>query len=168
MGRKLSPAGSTSEDGLEGRLILRPTIAKTFLKGVIGIAVFSVFLQLNWANLVHYLIFLGISLGLLLAFVLLKRSSTFQLGDESLVVKRLFRAANSISYQDVLDISVAQGMLARRFHCGTVFLLLKSGRGGARAMGGGVAELLEDVPHPDRVYELIASRLSPYSPFVEP
>lgn len=144
-------------------MTLRPTVAKTFVKGIIGIAIFSVFLQLSWANLVHYLIFLTIVMGFLLIFLVLKRSSTFELGEETLVVKRLFRAANSVRYQDILDVSISQGMLARRFKCGTVFLLLKSRKGSVRTIGGGVAEQLDDIPHPDRAYRLILSKLSPFA-----
>jgi hypothetical protein len=164
----MSPAGSSSEVGPEGPLTLRPTVAKTFLKGVIAIAAFSVFLQLSWANLVHYLIFLSLYFAFLLALMLLKRGSVFELGDESILVRRYFRTTNSVRYQEILDVSVAQGMLARRFHCGTVFLLLKAGKGSVRVMGGGVAEQLEDVSDPDRVYEFITSRLSPFSAPAEP
>ena len=73
----MSPAGSSNEIGPEGRLTLRPTVTKTFLKGVIAVAVFSVFLQLSWANLVHYLIFLTGCLAFLGLFMAVKRSSVF-------------------------------------------------------------------------------------------
>lgn len=164
----MSLAGYSSDGTAEGPLVLRPTITKTVLKGVIAIAIFSVFLQLSWANLVHYLIFLGIYAVFLLAFVLLKKGNRFELGDETISVKRVLRSANSVRYQDILDISVAQGMLARRFRCGTVFLILKGGRGSVKLLGGGIAEQLEDVPNPERVYNFITSKLSPYSTFVEP
>ena len=165
----MSPAGYTGEGGTrEGTLALRPTVAKTFLKGVIAIAAFSIFLQLSWANAVHYLIFLGIYLVFLLALILLKKGNRFELGDESIDVKRVFRAPNTIMYQDIVDISVAQGVLARRFKCGTVFLVLKGGRGSVRMLGGGIAEQLEDVPDPERVRDFITSKLSPFSAFVEP
>lgn len=164
----MSPVGSTSEEAARVPLVLRPTVRKTFVKGIIAVAVFSVFLQLSLANLVHYLIFLAICLCLISAFAALKRSSRYELREDSILVKRLFRSPNLVSYQDILDISVSQGMLARRFHCGTVFFLLKGGKGSVRVMGGGIAEQLDDVPYPERVYELVTSRLSPFSPFVEP
>ncbi|MGA2665545.1 MAG: PH domain-containing protein [Nitrososphaerales archaeon] len=169
----MSPAGSSSDGGAAGGpegspLLLRPTVAKTFLKGVIAIAVFSVFLQLSWANLVHYLIFLGVYFAFLLTLMLLKRSGSFVLGYDSISIHRPFREPASVSYQDVLDISIAQGVLARRFGCGTVFLILKGGQGSVKLLGGGIAEQLEDVPDPQRVYELITSRLSPYAGIVDP
>lgn len=161
------PAGSSS-DVTESPLTLRPTVTKTFLKGVIAIAAFSVFLQLSWANLVHYLIFLGICLAFLLVLVLMKRGSKFEIGEETITVRRFLRATESFRYQDILDMSISQGILARRFHCGTVFLLLKSGRGGVKVFGGGSAEALEDVPDPQHVFDLIASRLSPFTSQIEP
>jgi hypothetical protein len=164
----LSPAGYSSEEGPESRLTLRPTVAKTFLKGVIAIAAFSLFLQLSWANLVHYLIFLSLCLSFLLVFILLKRGSSFELGEEYIVIRRNFRTAASFRYQDILDISVSQGMLARRFKCGTVFLLLRTGRGSVKVLGGGTAEQLDDIPDPNHVSDWIASKLSPFTGSIEP
>ena len=163
----MSLAGYSSESP-EGRLVLRPTIVKTFLKGIIALAAFSVFLQLSWANAVHYLIFVSLYVGFLLAFVLLRNRSRFELGDESIEIKRVFRSATSVRYQDIIDISVAQGVLARRFKCGTVFIILKGGSGSVKLLGGGVGEQLEEVPDPQTVCDLITSKLSPYSGFVEP
>lgn len=157
-----------SEEETGDRLTVRPNVTKTFLKGVIAVAVFSVFLQLSLANLVHYLTFLGLCLGALLIFAAVKRSSTFTLGPEAIEVRRPFRKPNSIGYLDVVDISVSQGMLARAFNCGTVFIILKGGRGSVKMLGGGIAEQLEDVPDPQRVYEFITAKLSPFSSVVEP
>jgi len=164
----MSRAGYSSDGGPEEKLILRPTSIKSFLKGVIGVAAFSIFLQLSPANLVHYLIFLSISLGLLGGFVLVRRVTTFELGEDSIRVKRVFRAPYSISYGNIMDISVAQGAMARRFNSGTVFLILKGGKGGVKLMGGGVGEQLEEVHDPRHVYDVIAAKLSPFSSSVEP
>ncbi|HYC12479.1 MAG TPA: PH domain-containing protein [Nitrososphaerales archaeon] len=159
----MSPAGSTSEGPAEpATLRLRPRVAKTFLKGLIAIGVFSIFLEITPANLVHYLIFLAISVGLLLIVVGIKYETRIEIFDEGLTVKRLFRGADSVRYQDILDISVSQGVLAKRFDCGTVFMILKAGRGSVRLMGGGVAEQLEDIPSPNHVCDLISSRIGPF------
>lgn len=164
----MSPAGSTSEEAAEAKLIVRPTVTKTFVKGAIGLAAFSVFLQLSVANLVHYIEFLAICFGMLGVFLLLRRTNTYELGPDSMTVRRFMRGTNKVVYQDILDVSVSQGMLAKRFNCGTVFFLLKSGKGSVRVLGGGVAEQLEDVPDPQHVYDFVTSRLSPFSSFVEP
>ncbi|HXW37349.1 MAG TPA: PH domain-containing protein [Nitrososphaerales archaeon] len=162
----MSPAGSTSSVQAEkGRaLVLRPAVSKTFLKGLIAIGAFSIFLQINPATFTNYLIFLALSVGLVSVVVALKHQTKIEIGDESLTVKRLFRPKSIVRYLDILDISVSQGMLARRFDCGTVFMLLKSGGGGSvHVMGGGVAEQLEDVPKPKYISDLISSKLSPFA-----
>ena len=142
---------------------LRPKVAKTFLKGLIAIGVFSIFLQINPANFVHYLIFLAITVGMLLVAVGVKYGTKIEISEDGLTVKRLFRAVDSVRYQDILDISVSQGVLAKRFDCGTVYIILKAGRGSVRLMGGGVAEQLEDVPKPNYVSDLLSSRLGPFA-----
>jgi uncharacterized membrane protein YdbT with pleckstrin-like domain len=159
------PAGSTSESLPDSKatLQLRPVVAKRFLKGLIGIGVFSIFLEVTPANLVHYMTFLAISLGLLLVLVGIKYATRIEISEDGLTVKRLFRAVDSVRYQDILDISVSQGLLARRFDCGTVFVLLKSGSGSVRLMGGGVAEQLEDIPKPNYICDLLSSKLSPFA-----
>lgn len=158
------PAGSTSESIPDSRatLKLRPRVTKTFLKGLLAIGVFSIFLEITPANFVHYLIFLAISIGLLLILIAVKYATKIEISDDGLTVKRLFRAVDSVRYQDILDISVSQGFLAKRFDCGTVFMLLKSGSGSVHVMGGGVGEQLEDIPKPNYIRDLLSSRLSPF------
>jgi hypothetical protein len=137
-------------------------VTKTFIKGVIAIGVFSLFLNIA-SNVVHYFIFLGLSFGALGLFILYKRGSTFKIGEESIVVSRLFGHPNSFGYEDIYDISVAQGILAKRMNCGSVYVILKGGRGGVRLMGGGIAERFEDIPNPQYISELISSKLGPFS-----
>jgi hypothetical protein len=172
----MSPAGSTSEDPPEGFPNLRPVVTKTFVKGVIGLAVFSLLMQLSLANLVNYLIFLCLSFGLLAGYMFYKRGSTFEVGDDAIVVRRpagfpasLLRRHSSpreltVSYDDIADVSVAQGILAKRFHCGSIYLILKHGEGSMRLMGGGTAERLHDIPNPNFVCRYMIDRLSPYAP----
>jgi len=156
------PAGSTEISGSGRQLILRPAVTKTFIKGIIAIGVFSLFLNIT-SNLVHYLTFLGLSLGMLGLFMLFKNRATFKIGEENIEVKRLFGKPNSFGYEDIYDMSVAQGLLARRLNCGSVYIILKRGRGGVTLMGGGVAERLEDIPNPNYISDIISSRLGPYS-----
>lgn len=156
----MSRAGFTNED-VEG-LAFRPVVLKTFLKGVIAVAVFSVFLQINPSTIVNYLIFLALALSAAAVLSLVKRQTTFAIDDDGIHIKRMFQKANLIKFENIYDMSVAQGILAKRFNCGTVFLILKSGRGSVRIMGGGVAEKLEDVRDPNGVIEALSSRLSPF------
>lgn len=157
-----SPAGSSDNPELGKKLVLRPTVTKTFMKGIIAIGFFSLFLNIA-SNLIHYFIFLGLSLSLLGLFMLIKHQSIFKIGDEDIIVKRPFGRPNSFGYEDIYDISVAQGILAKRMNCGSVYMILKRGRGGARIMGGGIAERFEDIPDPQYISDLISSKLGPFS-----
>jgi hypothetical protein len=93
----------------------------------------------------------------------IKYATKIEISDNGLTVKRLFRAVDSVRYEDILDISVSQGLLAKRFDCGTVFMLLKSGSGSVHLIGGGVGEQLEDVPKPNYICDLLTSKLGPFS-----
>ena len=157
------PVGSSSED-LEGGPF-RPLVLKTFLKGAIAVAVLSPFLEINPKTYVNYLIFLAITLGAAGALSLIKRQTRFRVDDNGVHVKRMFHKPSVIKYDNIYDVSVSQGMLARRFNCGTVFLILKGGPGSVKLMGGGVAEKLEDVRNPERVLDLVTSKLGPFSRF---
>ncbi len=156
-----SPAGSSEGSEPDVRLTLRPAVTKTLIKGVIAIAVFSLFLEIA-SNLLNYLIFLALSFAMVGLYMLIKHGSKFMIGEDNIQIKRIFGKSNTVSYQDIYDISVAQGILARRFGCGSVYMILKRGRGGVNLMGGGTAEKLEDVPDPNHVFELISSKLSPF------
>lgn len=156
-----SPAGSSESPEPDVRLTLRPAVTKTFIKGVIAIAVFSLFLEIA-SNFLNYLIFLALSFAMVGFYMLIKHGSKFMIGEDNIEIKRIFGKSNTVSYQDIYDISLAQGILAKRFGCGSVYMILKKGRGGVNLMGGGTAEKLEDVPDPNHVFELISSKLSPF------
>jgi hypothetical protein len=159
----MSPAGSSDSSEPEKRLVLRPSVTKTFVKGIVGIAIFSLFLQIAH-NLINYFIFLALTFGMLGMYMVIKHGAKFQLGEENVVIKRVIGKSNTVRYQDIVDMSVAQGLLAKRFKCGSVYLILQRGRGSANLMGGGVAERLDDVPNPSYVFDLISSRLGMFSP----
>jgi len=157
------PAGSTSETPEVASQRLRPAVTKTFIKGLVAIGVFSLFLEINPSTLGNYLIYLALSVGLLAVYAFTKERTVFEFGEDGLEVKRLLRKPKYIQYYDVTDVVISQGTLAKRFNCGSVYLVLKRGRGNVRLMAGGTAERLEDVPDPDGVFEVVSSRLSPFA-----
>jgi len=158
----MSPAGSTDETAPETRLILRPKVTKTLIKGAIAIGVFSIFLNVA-TEFLNYLIFLALAFGCLGLYMWIKHDSIFALGQDNIKIKRKTRKSRSINYTDIYDISVAQGILAKRFGCGSVYIILKKGGGSVKMMGGGSAEKLDDVTNPNYIVELISSRLGPFS-----
>ena len=143
-------------------LVLRPAVAKTLVKGILAIAVFSLFLNVGPSNFSNYLIFLAISFGLLIAFAAIKQMARYELREEELTIKRIRGGTTTIDYRNIIDISVAQGILAKKFNCGSVYIMLNSGRGSVRVLGGGAAEQLDDVPDPQRVCDFISSRIGQF------
>lgn len=156
------PAGYTNGMNEETRLVLRPMVAKTFIKGAIAIGIFSLFLNIA-SNYLHYFIFLALAFGALGLFMLVKRSSRFAIGEGDIQIKRIMGKSNVVGYENIVDMSLSQGMLAKKFGCGSLYIILKKGPGGVNIMGGGKAERLEDIPEPDRVLDLISSKLGHFS-----
>jgi len=143
---------------------LRPNVKKTLLKGTIGLAVFSLFLEVNPSNFGNYLVFLGISYALLLGYMAYKRSAVYTIDSDGIHVKGSFSRVIEVQYENVQGLSYSQGMLAKRFGCGTVYIELKRGRGTHRAMGGGPVLGLRDVPRPVEVLNEISNMVGPFAP----
>jgi uncharacterized membrane protein YdbT with pleckstrin-like domain len=156
--------GSTRILPLQSGTVLKPNVAKTFVKGTIGLAVFSIFLEVNASNLVNYFIFLGISYVLLFVYMILKRSATYRIDESGISMERPFQREVRVAYENVHGLSYAQGMLAKRFGCGSVYIELKRGKGTHRALGGGEALALRDVARPVEVYNEISDRIGPLAP----
>jgi hypothetical protein len=148
---------------LQSETVLKSNVTKTLVKGTIGIAVFSLFLEVNPSNLVNYLVFLGISYLILAVYMLLKRSTVYQIDSDKIRIKRPFRGDISVPYENVLGLSCSQGMLAKRFGCGTVYIELKRGKGTHRALAGGAVLALKDVPRPVEVCNEISNMVGPFA-----
>lgn len=144
--------------------VIRPTVAKTFVKGLIAIGLFSVFLQVNSSNLLNYFIFVLISIVLVLGYMGTKWSAKYSIGTTALSVAPLFRAEKIIPYSEIEGLSVSQGILAKRFRCGSIYVQLARKRKGSYvSFAGGMAETLRDVKNPTEVYERIVSAMNPNS-----
>jgi len=156
-------AGSTRNPTLQSEKALRPNVSKTLLKGTIGLAVFSLFLDVGPANFANYLIFLALSYAILLAYMFLKRSSVYRIDGNGISVRRPFSRDFHVSYDNVQGLSYAQGVLAKRFGCGSVYIELKRGRGTHIRLGGGAVIALRDVPRPVEIYNEISSMTGPFT-----
>jgi hypothetical protein len=135
--------------------VLHPVILKSIFKGTIALAVFSLFLQINAQTLLDYLSFVALFYVLLGAYVLQKRSSTYFLGQEGIEMKSLLRAPRNVSYSDIESLSISQGILAKRFNCGTVYLNLTHKGGKIKVLGGGSAEAIRDIQNPKALLQEI-------------
>jgi len=155
--------GSTRNLRLQPETALKSNVTKTVVKGTIGIGVFSLFLEVSPSNFVNYLVFLGISYLILAVYILFKKSTIYTIGNGGIHIQRPFRRDIGILYENIQGLSYAQGMLARRFDCGTVYIELKRGKGTHRAVGGGAVLALKDVPRPVEVYNEISNMLGPFA-----
>lgn len=139
---------------------VRPVFKKTFVKGLIAVALFSLLLDINASNLPNYFIFLAVSLGLISAYAGYKHATLYTIDDDGITVRNpISRTSKRIEFSNISDLTISQGFLAKRFGCGSVFLILKRGRGSYALMGGGYAEALRDIPNPQAIYELISNML---------
>jgi membrane protein YdbS with pleckstrin-like domain len=147
-------------------LVIRPTVTKTLIKGLIAIGFFSLFLQINPSNLFNYLLFLLISITLVFCYMGAKWSARYIIGENGVSISPLLRAERIIPYTEIEGLSVGQGFLAKRFQCGSIYIQLGPGRKGSHiSFGGGMADTLRDVKRPEEVYERIASAMNPNSMF---
>jgi uncharacterized membrane protein YdbT with pleckstrin-like domain len=139
------------------KLVVRPLVRKTFVKGLIAISMMSALLQVNVSNFAHYLIFLAVSLSLVLAYMAVKHSYIYMIDEDGVIINSIF-ARKSIRYDTIIDMYVSQGAIARRFHCGTVYIITKD-RGSNPILANTRAETLKDVTDPEKIYEAIAAML---------
>jgi len=145
-------------------IVVKPRLRKTFVKGLIAIAVISALLEVNTSNFAHYLIFLAVSMSLLLVYMAVKHSYTYIIGEEGVAINSAF-ARKSFSYENIADLYVSQGALARKFHCGTVYMIIKNHPGNTSFRTH--VEALRDVTDPRKIYGEIESRLSQISGYAE-
>jgi membrane protein YdbS with pleckstrin-like domain len=128
--------------------VLHPVVLKSIFKGTIALAVFSLFLEINAQTLLDYLSFVALFYVLLGAYAYQKRSTTYILGQDAIEMRSLLRAPRHVSYSDIESLSISQGILAKRFNCGTVYLNLAHKGGKIKILGGGSAEAIRDVRNP--------------------
>ncbi|MDG6990674.1 MAG: PH domain-containing protein [Nitrososphaerota archaeon] len=158
------PATSTSPQQRDEKR-LRSNVSKSLIKGTLLVAVLVPFLQINPRTYADFAIFLGLSYASIGAYMLFKESTVYALGDTGIVIRRPMRKENFIPYDSIQELSIAQGMLAKRFGCGSVYVALKKGKGKGThtsSMGQGVF-VLKDVPAPGDVYREISDMTSPFA-----
>jgi uncharacterized membrane protein YdbT with pleckstrin-like domain len=158
------PVGSTSQAGGEEKR-LRSNVVKSLLKGTILVAVLTPFLQINPSTYVKYAIFLAICYALIGIYMLFKGTTVYALGERGIAIRRPMRKEDFVPYENIEELSISQGILARRFGCGSVYVALKRGKGKGThtsSTGQGVF-VLKDVRDPSDVYAEISRMTSPFA-----
>ena len=147
-----------------------PFAWKGFLVVLLGIAVFVVSLVFQFpsasaASLLRYaaLALIGIGLLWVLIGVVRRNAFTYLITDSDLVVKRqlLRRSVRRIPFSSISDVQVSQSIVGRLARYGDIVPVAKSGYGLVRGAehGENIVAEMADVPNPDKVADLIMSRL---------
>jgi uncharacterized membrane protein YdbT with pleckstrin-like domain len=143
-----------------------PFAWKGFLVVLLGLVVFGVsFLFSSAGSLLRYaalgLVGLGV-LGMLIG-VVRRNAFTYLITDSDVVVQRqlLRRSVRRIPFSSISDVQVSQSIVGRLANYGDLVPVTKSGYGLIRGTerGENIVAEMTDVPSPDKVADLIMSRL---------
>jgi len=105
---------------------------------------------LNVSKIENFIEFLLISFSLLLSYSSLKYLNYYEIGETYIVVHNLL-STERIEYSEIEDEFLSQGLLARKFNCGSIYTVLKGGKG---------VEILKDIPEPEKIEEVIKQRIT--------
>ncbi len=143
-----------------------PFAWKGFLVVLLGLVVFGVsFLFEPAGSLLRYAALGLIGLGLLGMLIgLVRRNAfTYLITDSDLVVQRqlLRRSVRRIPFSSISDVQVSQSIVGRLAKYGDIVPVTKSGYGLVRGTepGENIVAEMADVPNPDKVADLIMSKL---------
>ena len=128
---------------------IRPIIKKTIIKGTIILVVFSFFLEITPSKIINYMVFVALWYVMLGLYMLWKRLREYCIEDNSITI-RGFTGIKTVDFGQVVDCFVSQGILARRFNCGSIYLILRNGR----------VIIMRDIPQPNVYYEIICKRVN--------
>jgi uncharacterized membrane protein YdbT with pleckstrin-like domain len=149
---------------------LVPFAWKGFVVVLLGIVIYGVsfvfqFPLLSANSLLRYAALGLICIGLLgvLVGVVRRNAFTYTITDSDVVVKRqlLRRSVRRIPFSSISDVQVSQSIMGRLAGYGDVVPVTKSGYGLVRGTehGENIVAEMADVPNPDKVADLIMSRI---------
>ena len=153
---------------------LKPSLVPFDWKGfavvLLGIVVYVLslvfqFPSLSAGSLLRYAALALIGVGLLgvLIGVVRRNAFTYLITDSDVVVKRqlLRRSVRRIPFSSISDVQVSQSIVGRLARYGDIVPVTKSGYGLVRGTehGENIVAEMADVPNPDKVADLIMSRL---------
>lgn len=143
-----------------------PFAWKGFLVVLLGLVVFGVSFLFSSAGFLLMYVALGlVGLGVLgmLIGVVRRNAFTYLITDSDVVVQRqlLRRSVRRIPFSSISDVQVSQSIVGRLANYGDLVPVTKSGYGLVRGTerGENIVAEMADVPSPDKVADLIMSRL---------
>ncbi|BBG23441.1 hypothetical protein IC006_0725 [Sulfuracidifex tepidarius] len=116
---------------------------KTLVKGTLAVLIFSLFMKIDSSNILNYLIFLAGWYVFLLLYMTWKRAYSYQLHENEIVFKTPTKTFK-VNVREIRDVFVSQGLIARKFKCGSVYVVLN-----------GDVKRLWDINFPEDVAERI-------------
>jgi uncharacterized membrane protein YdbT with pleckstrin-like domain len=153
---------------------LKPSLVPFAWKGfavvLLGIVVYVLSLVFQFPSLsagpllrIVALALIGIGLLGMLVGVVRRNAFTYVITDSDVVVKRqlLRRSVRRIPFSSISDVQVSQSIVGRLARYGDIVPVTKSGYGLVRGTehGENIVAEMADVPNPDKVADLIMSRL---------
>ncbi|ADN50762.1 PH domain-containing protein [Vulcanisaeta distributa] len=123
---------------------IRPIVRKTVIKGTIVLAIFSLFLEITPSRIINYIIFVILWYVLLSIYILWKQRHEYCIEDKLITIRGL-TGVRTVDLRQVVDCFISQGILAKHFNCGSIYLVLQNGK----------VIIIRDIPQPNTYYELL-------------
>ncbi len=123
------------------------SIEKTLIKITILILIFSVFLEIDYRNLLSYFIFLGVFYLFGFLYIFYKMSYKVSTDDQFIYIKTLF-STHQINYNTIKDFFSNEGYLQRKFNLMSIYIITYHKN-----------YLLKDLPDAEKIYRDIEIEL---------
>ncbi|MGC9153102.1 MAG: PH domain-containing protein [Vulcanisaeta sp.] len=130
------------------KICVRPIIKKTLIKGTILLAVITPFLEITPSRIINYAIFVVIWYVLLIIYILWKRYHEYCIHEGNIIIKNPL-STKKINKSQISDCFISQGFLARRFNCGSIYVITTQRK----------VYMLRDIPRPDDYYNIVCKEL---------
>ncbi len=123
---------------------IKPVIEKTIIKGTIVLAIFSLFLEITPSKIINYIIFVALWYAMLGIYALWKQMHEYCIEGKSITI-RSFMGIKTVDLGQVIDCFISQGVLAKHFNCGSIYLVLQNRK----------VIIIKDIPQPSTYYETL-------------
>lgn len=103
----------------------KPTGRRLLIEGTIILLIFSLFLEIR--NIIDYLIFVVIWYTILVLLILWFKSYTYCIVGNKVIIKSII-GRKVITLENLKDIFISQGPIARRLNCGSIYIVPEAGK----------------------------------------
>ncbi|ADY02383.1 hypothetical protein VMUT_2187 [Vulcanisaeta moutnovskia 768-28] len=128
---------------------IKPEVMKTLIKGTIILVIFSLFLDIVPSKFINYIIFVILWYILLSTYMLWKRMHKYCINEGHIIIRGLI-GVRSVNASEIIDCFISQGILAKHFNCGSIYLVLQDNK----------VIIIRDIPQPNTYYSILCKNLS--------